>query len=727
MKKLLFNKIIILSLLSILLTSCDVKDVYDILTETVEVNKDDDAEKELLKDFTDDLDKAIGIANSLSYLKNKDIDVSNMYPWINSNIIGILTDERREELKDDYYLNVNFNWLKDAKLRSGYSSEMPFYDIKETVDENAMALLKDENLSGKDYNLIKDFYDLWLDFEKRNEIGLLPYKNFFESLARVNNIDELSIFLSSIDNFLYGNNLTNIYLSSNSEDSNLYEVQIFSTLLSLEDSAEYKELTEYGKRKKKSIEDKTRYMLKQFMYDDDAIDNIINNMFSFETKIAEFEKSVLYWSNEEALKESINPITMEEIKNKNLKYPLFEILENSGYGKSDLINILEPMWLDNIDSIYNEENLEEMKDYILVHTLLDVMPIIDEKSFREMQNINNELNGIYTNREDVKLAYDSARAMFPYCFDRLYVEKYLDEEVRIEITNMCKDVIETYKKMLDENDWLSKETIKLAKEKLDKITINAVYPDKWEDDSNFNFKSKNDGGSYIEAIMDIVREYYERDLKKINTTRDKEIWDIDILTTNAFYKPSDNSINIVAGFLGDSTYRKDMSIEEKYGAIGTVIGHEISHAFDTFGAQFDANGNVKNWWTDEDYNIFLDKADKLEKYYDNVVAFDNDIKYSGSLVKTEAIADMASVKCLLKMAEEHKYFNYDKFFRTYATLWAKVATLESLESNVLTDSHPLHYLRCNVTIQQFDEFISIYDIKEDNKMYLEPSDRINIW
>ena len=726
-KKIPVGKIILLFIVSSMLTSCDIIDVYSTLTETMESEKHLDEEIDLLKDFTEDLDKAIGISDSLSYLKNKDIDVSKMSPWINSNIIGILTEERKAELKNDYYLNINYNWLKDAKLRSGYSSEMPFYDIKETVDLNAMEILNDTDLSNRDLKLVKDFYELWLDFEKRNEVGLSPYKDFFKSLYEVKTLDEFSDFLSTLDNFLYGNNLTNIYLSSNSDDSNLYEVEINSTTLSLEDAAEYKKLTEYGKRKKKSVEEKAKYMLKEFMYDDDLIDTTITNFFSFETKISEFEKTILEWSDEEALKQSINPMTMEEIKNMNLKYPLVKILENSGYDKSELINVLEPNWLNNIDTVYTEENLQEMKDYILIHTLIDVMPLIDENSFRKVQSINNEVNGIYTNRDDKKLAYDSARSFFPYCFDRLYIKKYLDEDIKIEITNLCKEIIETYKTMLQENTWLSKQTIEFAIEKLDNMTINAVYPDKWEDDSIFEFKSKNEGGSYIEAVMDIVREYYERDLKKINTKRDKQLWDIDILTTNAFYKPSDNSINIVAGFLGDSTYRKDMSIEEKYGAIGTVIGHEISHAFDTFGAQYDSNGNVKSWWTDEDLKNFLDRADKLEKYYDNIIPFENGENYNGSMIKTEAIADMAGVKCILKMADTHKYFNYDKFFRTYAYLWAKVATLENLESNVLTDSHPLHYLRCNVTIQQFDEFIDIYDIKEEDKMYLAPNDRINVW
>ena len=208
---------------------------------------------------------------------------------------------------------------------------------------------------------------------------------------------------------------------------------------------------------------------------------------------------------------------------------------------------------------------------------------------------------------------------------------------------------------------------------------------------------------------------------------DKELWNINILSTNAYYDPTNNSINIIPGFFCDATYRSDMSIEEKYGALGSVIGHEISHAFDTNGAQYDANGNVKDWWSEEDYDSFMDRADKLVGYFDNVVAFDDETPIKGQLIQTEAIADMAGFKCMLLMAKKIDGFDYDKFFRANAKLWARAGTLEYMEKCALTDPHPLHYLRSTATIQQFDEFYETYDIKEGDGMYLAPEKRIAVW
>ncbi len=243
----------------------------------------------------------------------------------------------------------------------------------------------------------------------------------------------------------------------------------------------------------------------------------------------------------------------------------------------------------------------------------------------------------------------------------------------------------------------------------------------------YKVTGKEDGGSYLNAILDYKEASYEDALDKINKTVDKELWRLDILETNAFYEETDNSINIIPGFFCDATYRSDMSIEEKYARLGSVIGHEISHAFDTSGAQYDADGNINNWWTDEDYAAFTERAGKLAAYFDQVVAFDDGTPCHGQMVQGEAIADMAGLKCMLEMAKKIEGFDYDAFFKAHANIWALVGTLQRMEEAALTDVHPLNYLRANVSIAQYDEFYDTYGIKEGDGMYIAPEDRIAVW
>ena len=655
------------------------------------------------------------------------MDPSVMKPWINSCITGMVTDDVNADLKDDFYLNINHDWLRDKKLRPGYSNEAIIFEAADTVKERCIEILKDKSLTGDDAERIQKFYELWLDWEGRNQVGIEPIKPFVEKVQAISTLDEMSEFIVSEENFKWGTSLASVGLGINADNSDLYEVAISPTALSLEDSAEYKELTENGKRVKKAKDATYTYMLSRIGMSDDEIKQTIEDASSFETLIAAYIKTTLESNDPDALIEGINPVTMDDIKKQSPNYPLAASMENMGWSKSKLINLEEPKWLEGLNEVYTEENLPGIKAYILTQSLGELIKYTDEEAFREYQKINNELDGITESKPDEELAYQDTRESFANCFGRIYVDKYLNEEIKQEITKLCEDSIETYDEMLGSIEWLSDATKKEAQNKLHHMTINAVYPDKWEDDSMYTVKGKDEGGNYLDAMIAYKEAGLKDALGRLNKERDKEIWLTDILETNAFYLPNDNSINIIPGFFSDATYSSDMTIEEKYGALGSVIGHEISHAFDTNGAQYDATGNIKDWWTEEDYAAFEKRAGKLIDYYDKVVAFDDGTEYKGQMVQTEAIADMAGLKCMLKMAEKIDGFDYDKFFRANTRLWARTGTVEKWEAAVMTDTHPLHYLRTNVTLPQFDEFIETYDIKEGDGMYFAPEDRIAVW
>jgi putative endopeptidase len=328
-----------------------------------------------------------------------------------------------------------------------------------------------------------------------------------------------------------------------------------------------------------------------------------------------------------------------------------------------------------------------------------------------------------TGREkDEAVAFRTVREELTTPMDRTYLERYDSSEKKERITKICEDVIDVYHKMLKSEDWMSDETKDKAIEKLDAITINAVYPEKWIDYSDLDLK----GLSYFDCRKEICLFDKKLDYQKINGKVDHEIWDFDILETNAYYNPQDNSINIILGILEDPFYRDGMSDEELLGGIGSVIGHEISHAFDTKGAQYDKDGNYTNWWKDEDYEAFKKRADKLIKYYDAMTVWEGQ-NVIGTSIQTEAIADMAGVKSLLLIAEGKDDFDYDKFFSAYATIWRRINTREFEYYCLTQDTHPLHFLRTNATLQQFDEFLDTYDIKEGDKMYLAPEDRVSVW
>ena len=654
-------------------------------------------------------------------------DLSAMKPWINSNIMGIADEVSRPGLKDDFYFNVNYDYLKNGQLRPGYSDESPIYEAMDIVRDRCFDILNDDTLTGDDAKRIQSYYELWLDWDSRNEEGIDPILPFINKVKEVDSIEEMNELLLSEENHSYGKRLEKIDVLPSYTDSSLYEVWILGTELSLADAGEYREMTESGRRLKERRDSQYSYMLSRAGYSEEEIGQILTDLYDFETAVAMNMKSTLEWSEPGAAQESINPVTIESLREMCPNYPLADYMEKYGWAESDLINLDEPKWLEGLNALYTEENLPGIKAYILAQSLRRWIIYIDEDAYRKNQEFYLTYYGISEDEPDEDLAYYDTRTAFPDCFARIYIDKYLNEEIKNEITLMCQEVIDTYKEIIMEEDWLSDETKEKAVDKLSKIKINAVYPDKWPDDSMYKVVSKEDGGTYFRAILDYNSGKEQELLSKLNTKVEPEIWTDDILDTNAFYDFQSNTIIIIPGFFCSATYRSDMSIEEKYGTIVTVIGHEISHAFDSVGARFDADGNLSDWWTEEDLAAFDARAEKVAEYYDGIVAFDDGTVCSGQLVKGEVVADLGAIKCVLKMAGKIDGFDYDKFFRAYTNLWAGFETTESLMYDVNSDPHPFAYLRVNTVISQFDEFTMTYDIHEGDGMYIAPEERILVW
>ena len=206
---------------------------------------------------------------------------------------------------------------------------------------------------------------------------------------------------------------------------------------------------------------------------------------------------------------------------------------------------------------------------------------------------------------------------------------------------------------------------------------------------------------------------------------DKEKWTVSPQTFNCGYQPLTNSIYILGAYARGDIYNSEMSDEEVLAKLGVSIGHEISHAFDRTGAQFDKDGNMKNWWTPEDKEEFKKRNAKLAEYYNSIHPWEGQ-DLQGSIMTGEACADMAGMKVALRVASEKENFDYDKFYRAFADLWFVKENLMMARAGI-EDEHPLQYLRINCTLQQFDEFLDYYGITEGDNMYLAPEDRVNIW
>ena len=643
-------------------------------------------------------------------------------PWIDSDLKSNIKEDMDLSPGDDFHLYVNHEWLLKSEIRTGKTSENTFTGIQDKVNEKALALLEDDTLDSHDARLVQSLYKAILDWDARDKAGLDPVMDTVRDIEGIESLKDMSDLICDPDRSMFVPTLTDYGNMVSYDDSDSYICAVAKDSLMLGDAAEYGKRTELGENACKSNLYLAKAMLTRLDYTESKIDKMFDDVISLEGKIAEKSYTSADRMSPDYVDKINNVYSREELKELAGAYPLADCLEGLGYGDADRYLVMEPEAIKRIGELYTEDNLETLKNYMLIRYMINVSPNLDSEAYDAYVESGNIMNGSSGREDDKKVAFNRVRRSLTTPMDRLYLEKYDASTMKKQITGICEDVIEIYREMLAEEDWLSKETGEKAIEKLDAITINAVYPDKWLDYSGMDLKDK----PLFEALRIITEFNRKEDCSHTNGRVDRDIWTFDILEANAYYNPQDNSINIILGVLDEPVYYDGISKEALLGGIGAAIGHEISHAFDTKGAQYDKDGNYVNWWREEDYKAFKERADKLIKYYDGITVWTGQ-KAIGRNIQTEAIADMAGIKALLKIAGKTDDFDYDEFFRSYATLWRRLNTREAENTLLTQDPHPLAYLRTNVTLQQFDEFYKTYDIGEDDNMYLAPEDRISVW
>jgi predicted metalloendopeptidase len=327
--------------------------------------------------------------------------------------------------------------------------------------------------------------------------------------------------------------------------------------------------------------------------------------------------------------------------------------------------------------------------------------------------------------------------------DTLYLEKYFkDSEKTDQVEEFTDALIKAYSQILDEEDWMSDDTKTAAKEKLQNMALHLIKPDNVADYSSAEIKSYNEGGNLVDAAAEGMRilEAHRADISK-NLNFDRFKWDIydESRTTteiNCVYYTGENGIYIMAGYLAmcDAAYGEDATLEQFAGIVGTTIGHEITHGFDSngtkfdlYGRQFDENITAIDWMAVEDRSKMDEKASKLAGYFSLARPIPGQQKVNGNNIKDEAIADMGGIKSVLYVARNIPDFDYDEFFRAFARQYAQQTTKENELDTIRGDVHPLPFHRINIILQQYDEFIETYDIKPGDGMYLSPENRVTVW
>lgn len=648
--------------------------------------------------------------------------------WVNSDITAADEASGRPSPQDDFHRAVNYEWLSTAKFKSGESRVNSFSERDDEVEEQIKGLLADGSIKEHEAELTQKFHKMLLEWDERNRLGTEPVIPYIARIEKIKTMDDLTAYLTDADDPHFGSLLMRAAVTPDGRDATNETVTIWPSSLLLSNADDYRaaELGGPAKRCKDANDIFIIKLLKKAGYDTERAKAMNDAVFRIEKKLSAKSMGLKALRMPEARRACYNVRTRKELAAASANFPLVAILDSLGYGESREFVLSEPEWLKNINEVYVQENLEDIKNLLIVKTLFSNANMLDREARGWAAERTNSIMGSSGSIPDETYAYEMVKSVLDEPLGRVYAGKYADPAVKERIEALIHRVVDYYREMLREEEWLSKKTREKAVAKLDALTVRAAYPEKWDDFSELDFKDHASGGSLTEAAAAIIRFERKRDAKLVNTKVDKSKWIAAPYTVNAYYSASDNSINIPTGILGGVFYPKDGNTEGLLGGIGMVIGHEITHAFDTNGSQYDENGNMLNWWTEEDKKKFDARAKAISDYFSTLDVMPG-VKADGELILSEAIADLGGLSCMAAIARGIEGFDYAKFFEAYAKVWRSRATKESEEYRIKEDVHPLPFLRTNVNVQQLQEFYDAFGVKPQDGMYLAPEKRLALW
>lgn len=642
--------------------------------------------------------------------------------------------DRSVRPQDDFYNYVNGGWMRTAVIPSDKASWGSFNELREKTDENSLAILNE--ILSKKYNKgtegqqIQDLYATYMDMEKRNADGLKPIQGSLAKIDAIESVQDLHKYLTQAvrtgDNPLYS-----WYVYTDLKNSKMNAVYLGGPSLGLGRDYYQKD----NESNTKTIAEYQKYVATLLGILGDK------NPEAVAKRVVDFEKSLakILLTNEEGrdANRRYNPKTTAELPKLVKNVNLATYLKKAGVN-TDRVILGELKYYENLDKFINKNNILLLKDYLKVRLISGSASSLDKR----LDDINfnfysKYLQGQKEQRALNKRALSLINGSLGEAFGKLYVEKHFLPEAKKEMEILIDYLKKSYHQHISNLDWMSDATKKKALEKLSKFSVKVAYPDKWEDYFKLVIVSPKDGGSLYANLQNISEWDYERDLKKIGKPVDKTKWGMPPQTVNAYYSPTNNEIVFPAGILQPPFFNFKADPAINFGGIGAVIGHEIAHGFDDGGARFDGDGNLSNWWTEEDKKNFEIKvkqlADQYSKYEPVKGNFVNGIFTSG-----ENIADLGGVAIAydaLQMYLKDKgnpglisgYDQSQRFFLSWATIWRTKSTEQYMINQVKTDPHSPGYFRAFGPLINVDAFYKAFDVKEGDKHYKKPEDRIKIW
>ena len=653
-----------------------------------------------------------------------------------SSAANQLTGAHKENLdesvrpQDDFYQYATGGWQKNNPLKPEYSRYGSFDMLAEDNNEQLHSLV-DELLSSKhEYGTvdqkISDLYALGMDSVRLNKEGAKPIMDDINRIKSANK-EDLTELIAWMHGFSSG--LFSIGVDTDLKNSNLNILYFGQGGMGLGDRDYYLLDDEQTVKIRDAYKVYIAKILMLAGYSDSKASKMCDNVMDIETELA---RAAMTRTEQRDYVAQYNIRSIDEVMQICPSFDWKRYLTSQNINTNEMC-VMQLKSLEALNNIIVGKDFESIKDYLIFH-LVDSAASYLSDDFRKAEfEMNSVISGAEQDKPRWKRALAVPNRALGEALGQLYVKKYFPEDSKKRMLELVGNLQAALGEHISSLTWMSDETKALALDKLSTFTVKIGYPDKWKDYSEVVIDSKK---SYWDNVKVASLFHTQDNLKKCGKPTDKSEWGMTPQTVNAYYNPTTNEICFPAGILQAPFFSPEASDSENYGAIGVVIGHEMTHGFDDNGRLFDKSGNMTDWWKESDAEKFNSLADILVAQFDSIVVL-GDTHANGRLTLGENIADQGGLRVAwtafqkTNEAKENKQVDgftpAQKFYLSYANVWAGNIRDAEILRRTKIDEHSLGKWRVNASLKNIDSFYKAFNIKEGDSMWLNPDKRVTIW
>ena len=636
---------------------------------------------------------------------------------------------------NDFYRYAAGGWLKSHPLDAEHVSNGSFNDLSEASQKQIQELILEaaqkETTKGTLGQKIGSLYKLMMDSVRLNREGWTPIKPTLDKIAAIKDRRDYQLVTAQLDRMGEGTMMFGIGVGADMRNASMNLVSIGQGGIGLGTRDYYLNDDPQTVRIRDAYKNYMKNLFKLVGNDDATAEKKVQAVMAIETRLAKASYSQVQLRDIDA---NYHKMSYNQLVSDFPGIDWGNVFLLSGFPAFDMVDVGQPEPIHEVEKILADTPLEDLKTYAEIKVIAGASSQLSDEFRAEAFKLSSVMNGIQQDRPRWKRAVGLVSSVMGEAIGKLYVEKYFPESSKKRMLELVGNLQEALKQRIQEATWMTPATKEQAIDKLSNFIVKIGYPDKWKDYSGLQV----DENLSLYENLGRISEFLTLDQlqKKVNKPVDKDEWMMTPQTINAYYNPTTNEICFPAAILQPPFFDPNADDAVNYGAIGGVIGHEMSHGFDDQGSQFDKTGNQHNWWTDMDKKNYNERTKVLENYFSTVEAVPGK-KINGKQTLGENIGDNGGIniafRALQNSMKKKPLGNIDgftpeqRFFLSWARVWASNMRPEYVEYLITVDTHSPNEARVNAALPHIDAWYDAFKVKKGDKLFIPKKKRAHIW